>query len=387
MVSSIQNWLLPTHDNDLLLCNFLYGMKPISIMRAKIITVIGHIAGWLFFFSLIIGFLSNSPGGNDSIFSKLLAPALIVFYLVYLALFYINYFILIPQLYLQKKYLIYFFIILCLFAAVYVIKPFDRLMHLNPPPGERARIENRMGEKPPSHDNGGPGRKLDITSIILFITVWSLSTAIPVIRQWRLTEKRVLEAEADRANAELSFLKSQVNPHFLFNTLNNIYSMAVTKHENTAPSIMKLSNIMRYVTDEVGEDYVPLDSEVECMKDYIDLQRMRVGEKVSIDYAVTGNLIDKKIAPLLLMTFVENVFKYGTSSHEPTVIVIKLAADDHNITFFCQNKLFEAKRNTERTGIGIPNARQRLQHLYPNKHFLDINTDKGLFTVQLTLQA
>ena len=92
---------------------------------------------------------------------------------------------------------------------------------------------------------------MDITSIIFFITVWSLSTAIPVIRQWRLTRKECWKAEADRANAELSFLKSQVNPHFLFNTLNNIYSMAVTKNENTAPSIMKLSNIMRYVTDEV----------------------------------------------------------------------------------------------------------------------------------------
>ncbi len=359
-----------------------------SIMRAKFITIISHIAGWLFFFSLIIGFLSNSPESGDSVFSKLLAPALIIFYVVYLVFFYINYFILIPQLYLKKKYLLYFLVILCLFAAVYIIKPFDRLMHLNPPPHQKARIENTMTDRPPpgSHKEG-PGRKIDITSIILFITVWSLSTAIPVIRQWRLTEKRVLEAEADRANAELSFLKSQVNPHFLFNMLNNIYSMAVTKHENTAPSIMKLSNIMRYVTDEVGEDYVPLDSEVECMKDYIDLQRMRVGEKVSIEFSVSGNLTDKKIAPLLLMTFVENVFKYGISSHEPTAIIIKLSADEHNITFFCQNKLFETKRNTERTGIGIPNARQRLQHLYLNKHFLDINTDKGLFTVQLTLQA
>ncbi len=357
-------------------------------MRTKFINIISHVAGWLFFFSLIIGFLSNSPEGESSIFSKLLAPAFIIFYVVYITLFYLNYFVLIPQFYLKKNYLVYFFIIILLFTAVYFIKPFDRLISMNPPPGQQPRIErvdnNRM---PPPKPPGGNRSRKDINSIILFVTVWSLSTAICIIRQWRVTEKRAMQAETDKANAELSFLKSQVNPHFLFNTLNNIYSMAVTKNENTAPSIMKLSNIMRYVTDELGEDYVPLDSEIECMKDYIDLQKLRLGTKMKVDVSITGNTIDKQIAPLILMTFVENVFKYGISSHEESGITIKLSVDEHNITFFCQNKLFDTKRNTERTGIGIPNARQRLQHLYPNKHFLDINTDNGLFIVQLTLQS
>ncbi|MBL7747820.1 MAG: sensor histidine kinase [Chitinophagaceae bacterium] len=221
----------------------------------------------------------------------------------------------------------------------------------------------------------------------MFVTIWSLSTAIPVARRWRNTEQRMLQAEAEKAQAELSFLKSQVNPHFLFNTLNNIYSLAVTKNENTAPSIMKLSNIMRYVTDEIQSDYVPLDSEINCMQDYIDLQRMRLGDKMQVQLSITGTTIDKKIAPLILMTFTENVFKYGVSSHEPSVITIRLTADAYNITFFCQNRLFDGRRNTERTGIGIPNARKRLEHLYPDKHFLDINTENGLFTVQLTLQA
>jgi LytS/YehU family sensor histidine kinase len=241
------------------------------------------------------------------------------------------------------------------------------------------------GNGPKEPGRHGPG--IDITSIILFITVWSFSTALCIIRQWRVTEQRALQAETDKVNAELSFLKSQVNPHFLFNTLNNIYSLAITNNENTASSIMKLSNIMRYVTDEAGQDFVPLEAEVECMKNYIDLQRMRLVATMNVSLSVKGNTIDKKIAPLLLMTFVENVFKYGISSHEPSDIVIKLSADEHNITFFCQNKLFETKRNMERTGIGIPNARKRLLHLYPNKHFLDIDEGNGMFTVQLTLQA
>jgi two-component system, LytTR family, sensor kinase len=356
-------------------------------MRQKTINIISHAAGWLLFFSLVIGFLSNQRESAESIAAKLFEPAFIVFYLVYLSLFYINYFFLIPQIYLKKNYVIYFAVIFFLFVAVYFIKPFDGLMRMNPPPNQPPGIERADSGMPPPKPRGGGQQGLDITSIILFVTVWSLSTAIQIIRQWRYTERRALQAETDKANAELSFLKSQVNPHFLFNTLNNIYSMAVTKNENTAPSIMKLSNIMRYVTDEVGEHYVPLDSEVDCMKDYIDLQRLRLGSKMNIDFAVKGNTSDKRIAPLLLMTFVENVFKYGISSHEPSDIIIKLSADEHNITFFCQNKLFETKRNAERTGIGIPNARQRLQHLYPDKHFLDISKEKGLFTVQLTLQA
>lgn len=347
-------------------------------MRTKLITIGSHLAGWLFFFSLVIGFMANGPSGGR-VWDKIFLQPFLVFYTVFLFVFYFNTAILIPQLYLKRHYLLYFFSIVVLFAAVYFIRPFDGLMHLNPPP------EN-MGSMP------GPGkytprRRTDITSIILFITVWSLSTAICIIRQWRLTEKRAMQAETDRANAELSFLKAQVNPHFLFNTLNNIYSMAMTRNENTAPSIMKLSNIMRYVTDEVRHNYVPLDSEIECMKDYIDLQKMRLGGKMNVHVSVSGITIDKQIAPLILMTFIENVFKYGISSHEPSDITIELSTDEHNITFFCQNKLFETKRNTESTGIGIPNARQRLLHLYPNKHFLDINTENGLFTVQLTLQA
>jgi two-component system, LytTR family, sensor kinase len=361
----------------------------------KLTLVIAHAAGWILFFSLLLGFLYNSRNAPD-ISAIIFSWVFLVFCIVYLFLFYFNTYFLIPQFYLKKKYVIYFAIVVVLLAAIYFIQPFDNLM------GHFTRQENGPMRPPPSIDQGpgpgpggegpppgdrGPQQKTDIVSIVLFITVWSLSTAICIIRQWRITEKRAIQAEADKANAELSFLKAQINPHFLFNTLNNIYSLAITKNENTAESIMKLSNIMRYVTDDVREDFVSLNNEMDCMRDYIDLQRLRLGKKMNVDFTVTGNTENKKIAPLILMTFIENVFKYGISNHEPSAISIKISADEHNITFFCQNKLFETKRNTERTGIGIANTRQRLQHLYPYKHFLSINTENGLFTVQLTLQA
>jgi hypothetical protein len=350
---------------------------------------IAHFAAWVFFFSLVLGFLYGSPG-REQPSAVIFSWSFLIFGLVYLALFYINTYLLIPYLYLEKKYFAYTGIILLLFAAVVLIKPFDGLMtHFRQTgiefPAPPVPEQGRPG--PPLGDRGrGPGHT-DIVSIILFVAVWSLGTAMCIIRQWKNSEKRAIQAEADKANAELSFLKAQINPHFLFNTLNNIYSLAITRNENTADSIMKLSNIMRYVTDDVREDFVSLDNEVECIRDYIDLQKLRLGKKMNVDFSVVGRTEGKKIAPLILMTFVENVFKYGISSHEESAIEIRIAAEEHNIRFYSRNRLFEKTIMHERKGIGIANTRQRLQHLYPNKHFLDIQAENGFYTVHLGLQA
>jgi two-component system, LytTR family, sensor kinase len=362
----------------------------------KFTLVIAHVAGWIFFFSLVIAFLYNSPGKKEDIFSS---GNFLIFGCTYLFLFYFNTYLLIPEFYLKKKYTLYFIIIILLLIIVWFIRPFDGLMsHFTRQQQGNRNILPGIGpgdspfDRPGSESSGPPPGKrgmghTDIVSIVLFLTVWSLSTAVCIIRQWRLTEKRAIQAEADKANAELSFLKAQINPHFLFNTLNNIYSLAVTKNENTAASIMKLSNIMRYVTEDIKEDFVSLDNEIECMTDYIDLQRLRLGKKMNVDFSVKGNTENKKIAPLILMTFIENAFKYGTSNHEESGITITITAEERSITFFCRNKIFPAKRETNREGIGIVNAKERLNYLYPDKHFLDIHTGNGLFTVQLTLQA
>ncbi len=352
-------------------------------MRPKLLNIIGHLAGWLLFFSLIIGFLARSPKGESFNWAAIVSAPFLIFSFVYLFLFYFNKNVLFPFLYLKKKFLLYVVVVLFLFAGVYLIRPFDGLITMSPPPERLPKTEQRL--EPPGKPHS-PIR-FDISSVILFVTVWSLSTAIPILHQWRLTEKRALEAETERANAELSFLKAQINPHFLFNTLNNLYSLAMTKSDLTAEGIMKLSGIMRYVTDEVKYDFVPLDSEIGCMKDYIDLQRIRLGGKMNIDLQVKGDTSDKKIAPLLLMTFVENAFKYGISSHEPSAITIKLLTEEQTITFYCANRNFKFSSNIERSGIGIANARQRLLHLYHNRHFLDIDDKGEIFTVHLTLQA
>ncbi len=230
-----------------------------------------------------------------------------------------------------------------------------------------------------------PGIGVDIFAILLLSTVWALSTTVSISQQWNKTEQRAVRAEADKVNAELLFLKAQINPHFLFNTLNNIYSLAVKRSEKAATSVMKLSNIMRYITDEVNLDLVPLHYEVNCIRDFIDLQRLRLSTASDVSFCVTGILREHAIPPLLLMTFVENVFKYGISNHETSEVTIKLFCVENGIRFFCQNKIFSSLRNADRTGIGIANAKKRLKHLYPNKHTLNITSTNGLFTVELCL--
>ena len=135
---------------------------------------------------------------------------------------------------------------------------------------------------PREHHPGRRRPQFDIVSINLCFLTIALSIAVISFRQLRKTKEKALEAEAKKAQAELSFLKAQINPHFLFNTLNNIYALANTNQENTAPAILKLSNILRYVTEEVSDDFVPLANEINCIKDYIDLQRMRVSTKTSM---------------------------------------------------------------------------------------------------------
>lgn len=407
--------------------------------KLKVSTVTIHLVGWLLFLSFPIVFTHAGESSSD-LSGLLFNSAYWEFCICYFLLFYFNSLILIPRLFLEKKYLIYAFIIFILFVSVYFLKPFDRLLNQNssafqghnkamrmegePPDFERQEMppdhqdgpmrfkgmppepqrkdrpfrntpfpDTRSGtyqyHKPPPGfgppPEGGRMRHIDTTSIFMFIMVVALSTAIEITRKWNLTESRALLAEAGKANAELSFLKAQINPHFLFNTLNNIYTLAVTDSEHTADSIMKLSNIMRYVTDEVSEDFVLLQNEIDCIENYIDLQRLRIGKTTEIEYSVTGNTSNKVVAPLIFMTFIENIFKYGISKQDHSKLIIRINILSDHINLFCQNSIYNTVTADSRKGIGIQNTRQRLEHLYPGKQVLKIDSADNLYTVDLTL--
>ncbi|WP_177219301.1 histidine kinase [Pseudarcicella hirudinis] len=320
-----------------------------------------------------------------------------LFFGVYALVFYLNILYLIPQFYFKRKYTIYFGSIFLIFCFANFFQPFENLIFQEFHGGE-----GHHERFPPAHEFGGhfdghtpppmpPAQrssvpKMDVISIFLFGMLWALGMALKISEEWRLSEQKVISAESDKINAELSFLKAQINPHFLFNTLNNIYSLAVENHQNTAASIMKLSQIMRYVTDEVSEDFVPLSSEIDCISNYIDLQKLRLNKKTVVDFQVFGNAGLKKITPLVLMTFVENAFKHGVSNHEASTIEIKLYSEKNAITFICRNAVFASQRKTERDGIGITNTQKRLNHLYPDKHCLNIGRENDFYKVELLLE-
>ncbi len=298
-----------------------------------------------------------------------------------------------PRLYFPQKSGLMLLVFAALFVATVFVRPFDRLIHstavkpstekqFNLPPAD-----GRPGE--PGHERFNNDRRrepmVDIVSIFLLLIVVLLVISDFALKSSRRTEERALRAEAGKAQAELSFLKAQINPHFLFNTLNNIYSLAVTKSEATADSIMKLSNIMRYITDEGNETMVPLQDEIDCINDYISLQKLRLGEDYMVSFEMEGQVMGKKLPPLVLMTFVENAFKHGVSNHEKSSILFKIVAGEKYIHFFAENKLFNIPRNTERTGVGIANTRKRLEVLYPEKHLLKITEEAPAYIVELVL--
>jgi len=196
------------------------------------------------FLSLPLIFINRGPI-SESIADMLLSGQYWLFCGTFFLLFYLNTNVLIPWLFLRKKHNLYFIAVVILFGFTYSIKPFDNLMLASfPQPDEQWQHEPPPPGFPKGRTPMGPRRlenRVDIASIFLFLMVIALGLAIQIARQWRLSEQRAALAEADKANAELSSLKAQINPHFMFNTLNNIYTLAITNSPHTADSIMKLS--------------------------------------------------------------------------------------------------------------------------------------------------
>jgi len=382
------------------------------MLRSKATTFFIHTAGWLVFLGFPLLFMNRTQDSSSSTYFIILSPWYWLFCATYIVLFYLNAWYLVPQFVFKKRYVIYGGMVLLLLVCVYFLRPFDNLLDHNlrqsprpkamlgalpadtlsldgkslyfgPLPHQDMRMQDPLFKPVTTHAS----LNIDMVGLFIFIMIMGLSIAVSTVEKWQVTEQKMIKAEAEKAHAELSFLKAQINPHFLFNTLNNIYALSVTDSKNTSASIMKLSNIMRYVTDEVVEDLVSLQSEVDCINDYIDLQRLRLGKKTILNFEVTGAISNQRIAPLVLMTFIENVFKYGISKHEVAKINMKLDIDGSKLNFFCQNTIFDNGSSGKRKGIGIANTRQRLNHIYPGRHKLEITKEDDLFTVNLEINC
>jgi two-component system, LytTR family, sensor kinase len=224
------------------------------------------------------------------------------------------------------------------------------------------------------------------TLLFIFIIVFGLSIAYFFLKEWSRVEKMRSELAAVQLDTEVKFLKSQVNPHFLFNTLNNLFSMAQKKgNDDLADGISKLSGMMRYMIYESNEEHVPLKKEIEYLENCILLNELRYAEgeaKVVFNYPEqTKGIV---VAPMLFIPFVENAFKHGVTIGRLSEIDISIAVANKQLTFTCENTIYSVKKmDDEKSGIGLENVKRRLALLYPGKYELSINNADNKYIVNL----
>jgi two-component system LytT family sensor kinase len=326
-----------------------------------------HVVFWVSIISYFIMVTHN----NSKISNEGLFVIFVVYGCINVGLFYINFLYLIPKFLDRKNYRFYtlaLFITIIVFGfgkyGLAVIFKSYVLMH--------------DGGKHVSF--GSYFISAALTSIFFLF----LSTALKFGVDWFLNERVQRDLENQRLSAELAFLKSQINPHFLFNSLNSIYSLAYQKSDTTPEAILKLSEIMRYMLYESNDNKVDLSKELQYLQNYIDLQKIRFGNKAFVDFKIMGEVGDQKIVPLLLIAFIENAFKHGVANDPLTPIRLLINLDGTKLHFYMENKKHMHNRDNE-GGIGLNNVKRRLDLLYPGKYSLTIQDEPDTYTCELSI--
>lgn len=351
--------------------------------QKKWVAVMLHVSVWVFLFSLpflLRPYMDNSKANSHESQSPIALLRYITNNLIYIGFFYLNAGWLIPKFIYHRKYKEYAAAIIVCFIAILLLAwlVFFKLF------------------KSPDHFNF-PGHIL--FNFFFFLFFLAGSTAYCLIKDRIYNERITRERETENLKTELSFLRSQVSPHFMFNIMNNMVALARKKSDILEPSLIKLSALLRYMLYET-EEKVPLQKEVEYLQNYIALQKQRFGDNVSIRSCMEK--IDKgyEIEPMLLIPFVENAFKHGGSFvkkvpgsdlvvYNVAEINIELTAEKNELRFIVKNRYNEDSTETrdKTSGIGLTNVKRRLDLLYRNRHSLNISKDDGWFiaSLQITL--
>lgn len=231
-----------------------------------------------------------------------------------------------------------------------------------------------------------------MTSFFAFVNniTWVVFPSIILIAiKYYQDQKDIVELKEQKKTTELNLLKHQLNPHFLFNTLNNLYTLTLKKSDKAPEVIAKLSEILDYMLYQCKDKYVPIDKEVELLDNYITLEKLRYGGRVDVSFEKHINS-DVKIAPLILLTFVENAFKHGVSQElKKAIITLYISATDKEIVFKLKNTKPQFNIEniiTDKTSIGMRNSEKQLELLYPNAYLLDVNNTKLDYSLELKLR-
>lgn len=323
-----------------------------------------HLLVWVLFILLPVLFIRTGNVISGEEFKDFYTGHLIRSTFIVL-LFYLNYYLLIPKFLLDRKRIV--FGVLNLAALVIIFFMMNLLHHngiLSQPP-------------PPSGKEHPPLLNPFMLTLIIDI---AMAIGISLYQKLKQSEKK-------KAEVELTYMKSRLNPHFLFNTLNAVYALSVKKSDDAPDAVSRLSSIMRYLITESQANKVALDKEVSYIGDFIELQKLRLTGKTIVDYRCEGITAGKQIVPLLLISFVENAFKYGVSTEVNSVIRIIITIKGDELKLEVENdSVNTSNKREDSNGLGINSAKQLLEHFYHALHVLHIEEVQQKFKVKLTLQ-
>jgi len=324
------------------------------------------------FWIIAFVFLISMSYGKSNISYAIITEAVNI--LFYLFIVYFNLYYLIPNYLHKEKYLIYIGTILLLSIVITPIKlVILYLLYSGMPDIQASIVLNR-----------------NLYFIVSFIVI-ACSTIWQIIIDWLNSERDRKELQTKNMQSELKFLKSQINPHFLFNTLNNLYALTLKKSDQAPDIVLKLSEIMRYMLYECNEKRVYLRNELNYIQNYLDLEKLRQGQKIAINFTIKGNPDQLMVAPLIFTPFLENSFKHGLSNAlNQGFVNIFMEIKDENILFLIENSKSEKmpkKHHSISGGIGLVNVKQRLELIYPNQYELIIDDSPLVYSVTLKIIA
>lgn len=341
------------------------------------ISIKHHIIFWLIFFTITV----IRWGGihQDYIYSL---KTTLVGFPIHMLLVYLNIYILMPIFVYKKKYF-YYIVLVSSAVLLMVVAKFNITYYLI------------------THDvwREGPEVIKSITfsyaidSFIGELYVITFVAAIKITLDFLKEHKRATDLEKSQLETELLFLKSQISPHFFFNTLNNIYSLAKENSNKTSKIILRLSELMRYLLYETKQKHQTLENEILCIQNYVDLEKVRHDELLEVNIAVSGNIHDKKIAPVLLLTFIENAFKHGANKNIGTVKIDIDFTVKENFLYFTVLNPMPAITKYERSfdyssGIGLENVKKRLALRYSKGDYeLTFDNKNNIFEIKLKIKV
>lgn len=287
-----------------------------------------------------------------------------------------------PKFLFQRKFALYYSILFV--ACILIIVILQQAENWLKIPEAIKAITSTKGSV---QNHNEKGHSVSFYIFLVEVLVLGVNISAIIIKKWEEEKEKRLEVEKDNIEMELSFLKSQINPHFFFNSLNTVNALTYTDVSQSRVALKKLGTIMRYVLYNTSNKNATLGEEIEFIENYIDLMRMRSSKRVNIVYSANITHHHKKIAPMLFLPFIENCFKHGVSGQLESPIEIKITEDGNNIVFYAKNNLFDRSYQADEEqshGIGIQNTKRRLELLYQNKYELNIQQN-DIFEVYLKI--